>query len=116
MDINKLINEYEYDFHINSNSNKQSATERQQLMQTVQVLAGLTDAAGKLVVDIRPLVDTLVEMYQDSPDIMMDDDKLVEMLVEKELISAEVQEKIQKEMAKKNKSVGGAEGASLLNP
>lgn len=103
MDVENLINEYEFDFRINSNANKQSAVERQQLMQTIQVLSQLTDASGKPVADVRPLVDTLVEMYSNSADIEMDDQKLIDMLVDKELVTAEVQEKLQKEMEKKNK-------------
>jgi hypothetical protein len=95
------MNEYEFDFHMNSNANKQSAVERQQLMQTIQVLSKITDASGKPVADIRPLVDTLIQMYSNSSDVIMDDEKLIEMLVEKELITAEVQEQIQKKMEKK---------------
>lgn len=75
------MNDYEFDFYMNSQNNKADAATRAQLINTIQILQNTVDAAGNPVKDIRPLVDKLVESFDVADDTELTEEKLKEMMV-----------------------------------
>ncbi len=110
LNIEDLLNDYEFDFYMNSQNNKADAATRAQLINTIQILQNTVDAAGNPVKDIRPLVDKLVESFDVADDTELTEEKLKEMMVVRwmidQIVPLEVQERIAK-LQEKGKLPGG---------
>lgn len=59
VDIDKIIEDYGFDFQIDSQQNKNQAVENQQLLDMLRMAPMFVDATGKPLLDVRDIVEKL---------------------------------------------------------
>ncbi len=63
MDMQILLDDFDFDFYMESQHHKKSAVERQQLMTFLQSIMQMTDAAGRPVANVRAIAEKLWDSY-----------------------------------------------------
>ena len=94
IDIDVLIEEYEYDFYMESQNHKTSAVNRQQLMAFLQVAMTAVDAAGRPVADVREIVEKLWESFEMNGDAIFDDEEYEQMIADAEKFKVVLQNQL----------------------
>jgi len=94
IDIDVLIEEYEYDFYMESQNHKTSAVNRQQLMAFLQVAMTAIDAAGRPVANVKEIVEKLWESFEMNGKAIFDDEDYEQMIADAEKFKVVLQNQI----------------------
>jgi len=103
--IDVLINEYEYDFYMESQNHKRSAVERQQLMNFLQVAMSAVDAAGRPISDVREIVEKLWESFEMNGKAILDEEDYNKMITDAENFKVVLQNQLMQQQVKAQKKV-----------
>lgn len=94
-DIDLLINDFDFDFYMESQSHKKSAVERQQLLTLLQTLNWMVDAAGRPVMDVKEVAQRIWDGYDMEWDPILNNDKFEKEVGENEDFKTQLQQKAQ---------------------
>lgn len=84
IDIDVLIEEYEYDFLMESQNHKKSAVERQQLMNFLQTAMNAVDPAWRPITDVREIVEKLWESFEMNGKAILDEEDYQKIISQSE--------------------------------
>lgn len=100
IDINVLIDEYEYDFYMESQNHKKNAVYRQQLMSFLQVAMSAVDPAGRPIGDVREIVEKLWESFELNMSWILEEEDYNEIITNAEKFKVVLQNQLMQQQMK----------------
>ena len=97
LDISILINEYEFDFYMESQNHKKNAVERQQLMSFLQVAMSAVDPAGRPISDVRDIVERLWESFEMNGKAILSEEDYNKIIEDAEKFKVVLQNRLMQE-------------------
>lgn len=98
--IDVLIDEYEYDFYMESQNHKKNSVERQQLMSFLQIAQSATDPAGRPIGNVREIVEKLWESFEINGKAILDEEDYNEIITNAEKFKGVLQNQLMQQQMK----------------
>lgn len=101
LDVNDLVNDFEFDYNIDSNKKKYDAVTRTQYLDVLKITSWLVDVNGRPVVNLRGILEKVRDSLDLDSTTLLSPEDFEAQITSGETFKAMLQQKVQEEMAAK---------------